>query len=358
MSNLPSTMTASVLRGVNDIVLEERPVPTCAPDEVLVQVSSVGVCGSDVHYYRHGKIGPYVVDAPMILGHEASGEIVAVGSDVDPTRVGKRVAIEPQRPCRKCEFCRAGDYNLCPDMEFYATPPVDGAFCDYVTIQADFAYDVPESISDNAAALMEPLSVGIAAAQKGGIKLGDTVLIAGGGPIGVIAAQVARAFGAADVVVADINPARRELAAKYGARVVDPAAESTENLRAHVFIDASGATPAILNGIRSLRSGGTVVLVGSADVIPLSVPEIAMREITVTGTFRYTNTWPIARELLLSGKVELDSLVTHVYGIEQVEEALTGEGAADSLKRIVLPGVRRVDDPQAAARGAAVRVAS
>lgn len=196
-------------------------------------------------------------------------------------------------------------------MEFYATPPIDGAFCEYVVIQDDFAYDVPDAISDHAAALMEPLSVGIAAAQKGGIKVGDTVLIAGGGPIGVIAAQVARAFGAAHVVVADIDPPRRELASKYGARVVDPVAESTENLNAHVFIDASGATPAILNGIRSLRSGGTAVLVGSADVIPLSVPEIAMREINVTGTFRYTNTWPIARALLLAGQVDLDSLVTH-----------------------------------------------
>jgi len=345
MSEIPSKMTASVLRGVGDIVLEQREVPSPAPDEVLVKVGSVGVCGSDVHYYQHGRIGDYVVNAPLVLGHEVSGDIVAVGSAVDPARVGQRVAIEPQRPCRVCEFCREGAYNLCPRMEFYATPPIDGAFCEYVLIQDDFAYEVPDTISDHAAALMEPLSVGIAAAQKGGIKVGDTVLIAGGGPIGVIAAQVARAFGAAEVVVADINPARRELAAGYGVRVVDPAAETTEDLGAHVFIDASGATPAILNGIRSVRAGGTVVLVGSADQIPLSVPEIAMREVNVTGTFRYTNTWPIARSLLTTGQVELDSLVTHEYGIEQVEEALTGEGAADSLKRMVLPGVLKVDDP-------------
>jgi L-iditol 2-dehydrogenase len=352
MSEIPSKMTASVLLGVGDIVLEEREVPSPAPDEVLIKVHSVGVCGSDVHYYKHGRIGDYVVDSPLILGHEASGEIVAAGSAVDPARIGQRVAIEPQRPCRVCEFCREGAYNLCPRMEFYATPPIDGAFCEYVLIQDDFAYEVPDSISDHAAALMEPLSVGIAAAQKGGIKVGDTVLIAGGGPIGVISAQVALAFGAADVVVADINPARRELASRYGARVIDPATVSTEDLGAHVFIDASGATPAILNGIRSVRAGGTVVLVGSADEIPLSVPEIAMREVNVTGTFRYTNTWPIARALLTRGQVELDSLVTHEYGIEQVEEALTGEGAADSLKRIVLPNVRKVADPPVQ-RGAA-----
>lgn len=349
MSDIPATMTASILRGIDDLALEERPVPAPAADEVLVQVLSVGVCGSDVHYYKHGRIGPYVVEAPLVLGHEVSGRIVAVGADVDPARVGRRVAIEPQRPCRRCDFCRAGDYNLCPKMEFYATPPIDGAFCDYVTIQDDFAYDVPDSISDHAAALMEPLSVAVAAAQKGGIKVGDTVLIAGGGPIGVITAQVVRAFGAADVVVADINPARRELVAKYGARAVDPATESTLDLHANVFIDASGATPAILNGIRSTRSGGTVVLVGSADEFPLSVPEVAMRELNVTGIFRYTGTWPIARTLLETGQVELDSLVTHVYGIEQVAEALGGEGSIDSLKRIVVPSVRRVDEPKVSA---------
>jgi L-iditol 2-dehydrogenase len=344
---IPTTMVASVLRAVHEIVLEERPVPVPAPDEVLVRVSSVGVCGSDVHYYEHGRIGPYVVQAPLVLGHEAGGTVVAVGADVDAGRVGQRVAIEPQRPCRHCEYCRSGAYNLCPRIEFFATPPVDGAFCEYVVISDDFAYEIPDMISDHAAALMEPLSVGIAAAQKGGIGVGDTVLIAGGGPIGVIAAQVARAFGAADVVVTDIDARRRDLAAKYGARVVDPATESTGTLGAHVFIDASGATPAILNGIRSTRSGGTVVLVGSADEIPLSVPEVAMRELNVTGIFRYTNTWPIGRALLTSGAVELDSLVTHVYGIEQVEQALTGEGAAGGLKRVVLPGVRRVAEPTA-----------
>ncbi|MCQ1946793.1 MULTISPECIES: NAD(P)-dependent alcohol dehydrogenase [unclassified Arthrobacter] len=342
---IPSTMTASVLRGVKDLIVEERPVPVPAADEVLIRVHSVGVCGSDVHYFQHGRIGPYVVESPLVLGHEASGTIVAVGADVDESRVGRRVAIEPQRPCRVCEFCREGAYNLCPKMEFYATPPIDGAFCEYVLIQDDFAYDVPDSISDHAAALMEPLSVGIAAAQKGGIKVGDTVLIAGGGPIGILTGQVARAFGATDVVVADINAGRRALAAGYGLRVVDPAADSTEQLGAHVFVDASGATPAILNGIRSTRAGGTVVLVGSADEFPLSVPEIAMRELSVTGTFRYTNTWPIARSLLISGLVEVDSLVTHEYGIEQVEDALVGEGAGNSLKRMVLPGVRTVENP-------------
>ncbi|RRD49971.1 NAD(P)-dependent alcohol dehydrogenase [Arachnia propionica] len=350
MSSLPETMRASVLRAVGDIVVEERPVPTPAADEVLIQVASVGVCGSDVHYYEHGAIGPYVVKSPLILGHEASGRIVAVGSGVDPARIGQRVAIEPQRPCRVCDHCRSGAYNLCPRMEFYATPPIDGAFCEYVTIQDDFAFEIPDSISDHAAALMEPLSVGIAAVQKAGVGIGDTVLIAGGGPIGVITGQVARAFGATDVLISDIDPARRDLAASHGLRVIDPATTSTEGMDAHSFIDASGATPAIVTGIRSVRPGGVVVLVGSADEIPLSVADIAMREVVVTGIFRYTNTWPIARTLLATGKVELDSLVTHVYGLDEVEAALTGEGTTGSLKRIVLPGVASVPEHDVRAR--------
>ncbi len=337
--DLPASMRASVLIGQGELRLEDRPVPKPAADEVLIKVLSVGVCGSDVHYYQHGRIGDFVVDTPLVLGHEASGVIVAVGSAVDPARIGERVSIEPQRPCRACEYCRAGAYNLCPHMEFFATPPIDGAFSEYVTIQHDFAYSVPDDISDDAAALIEPLSVGIAAVQKAGVRVGDSVLIAGGGPIGVITAQVARAYGAAEVVVSDIDASRRELALSFGAtRVIDPTSESVNDVAPHAFIDASGATAAILSGIEAVRPGGSVVLVGSAGDIPLSVPSIAMREVTVTGIFRYTNTWPIALSMLRSGTVDLDSLVTHRFGLEQVREALTGDGARGSLKRIVRPG--------------------
>ena len=229
-------------------------------------------------------------------------------------------------------------------MEFYATPPIDGAFCEYVTIQSDFAYPVPDSVSDHAAALIEPLSVGIAAAQKGGIERGHTVLIAGGGPIGILCAQVARAFGAAEVVVSDVNAHRRELVLQYGAtRAVDPAVPD-EDFTCDVFIDASGVNEAIEAGLARVRSGGTVVLVGSAETVPLPVPHVAMNEITVTGIFRYTNTWPIAIQMLADGDVDLDSLVTQVYGLDQVEEALTAEASPTALKRMVAPGVAHVND--------------
>lgn len=341
---VPEMMPASVLQKVGLISLETRPVPRCGPDEVLIQVGSVGVCGSDVHYYEHGRIGPYVVDAPVVLGHEAGGTIVAVGAEVPEDRIGERVAIEPQRPCRLCDYCKSGRYNLCPRMEFLATPPIDGAFCEYIVVPADFAFPVPETVSDHAAALIEPLSVGIAAAQKGGIGFGGTVLIAGAGPIGLMAAQVARAFGATSVIVSDIDPLRREVAHRYGATHVFDAADPV-GVEVDVFIDASGATPAILAGLEAVKPGGSAVLVGSAGQIPLDVSHVAMNEINLTGTFRYTNTWPIAIQLLADGAVEVDSLVTHVYGLEQVEDALTATSSTGALKRIVRPRVRFVEEP-------------
>lgn len=189
---LPTTMTASVLTPGLELVLEQRQVPVPDADQVLVQVSSVGVCGSDVHYFREGRIGDFVVDAPIVLGHEAAGTIVAVGSAVTPARIGERVSIEPQRPSFDSAQTLAGHYNLDPQMEFYATPPVDGAFAEFVLIQSVFAHRVPESVSDDAAALVEPLSVGIAAARKAALDPADRVLISGAGPIGLIMAQVAR----------------------------------------------------------------------------------------------------------------------------------------------------------------------
>jgi L-iditol 2-dehydrogenase len=336
---LPDSMRASVLTGAGQLSVERRPLPVVAPDEVLVKVAAVGVCGSDVHYYREGRIGEFVVDGPLVLGHEASGRIVAVGAEVDPSRVGERVGIEPQRPCRTCWQCKSGRYNLCPDMRFYATPPVDGAFCEYVTIQADFAHPVPDSISDDAAALLEPLSVGIWACRKARVTPGARVLIAGAGPIGVITAQTARAFGAAEIIVSDPAADRRALVRRFGAtRVIDPTTQSVADLGVDAFIDASGATPAVISGVSAVRGGGTVVLVGmGADEIALPIPVIQNRELTITGVFRYTDTWPTAAGLVASGQVDLDSLVTGRYGLDDVEKALSADQNPGSLKtRVVL----------------------
>ncbi|MDT5195554.1 MAG: L-iditol 2-dehydrogenase [Mycobacterium sp.] len=338
---MAKTMRASVMTGVGTLQIEERPVPSPGPHEVLIEVAAVGVCGSDVHYYRNGRIGDFIVEEPMILGHELSGRIAAVGDGVDAGRVGQRVAVEPQHPCRRCRQCTAGRYNMCPEMKFYATPPVDGAFCRYVTIGAEMAHPVPDSMSDDAAALLEPLSVAIATMRKAEIAPGSTILIAGAGPIGVICAQAARAFGAARIVVSDPVPSRRERVLRFGAtEVLDPAVDDIAALDPQVdaFIDASGAAPAVVSGIMAVGPAGRVVLVGMGTgdyALPISY--IQFMEITVTGVFRYTDTWPAAIHLVSSGAIDLDSLVTGRYDLDHVADALDSDTEPTSLKSIVTP---------------------
>lgn len=337
---LPDTMRASVMTGVETLRIEDRPVPAPGPREVLVEVAAVGVCGSDVHYYRHGRIGDFVVDEPMILGHELSGRIAAVGDGVDPGRIGQRVAVEPQHPCRRCTQCTAGRYNLCPEMKFYATPPVDGAFCRYVTIDDDMAHPVPDSMSDEAAALLEPLSVAITTMRKAGVAPGTSVLIAGAGPIGVICAQAAKAFGAARIVVSDPVASRREGALRFGAtEVLDPMTDDVSSIDpVDAFIDASGVPVAVVAGIKAVGPAGRVVLVGmGADEYALPVSHIQNLEITVTGVFRYTDTWPAAIHLVASGAVDLDAMVTGRYDLEHAADALESDTDPDSLKSIVRP---------------------
>lgn len=335
------TMRASVMTAVGTVVVQHRPVPKPESHEVLVEVAAVGVCGSDVHYYRHGRIGDFVVENPMILGHELAGRISAVGDFVDPGRVGQRVAVEPQRPCRRCRQCTAGRYNLCPHIEFYATPPVDGAFCRYVTIDAEMAHPVPDSVSDEAAALLEPLSVAIAAMRKARVVPGSSILIAGAGPIGVMCAQTARAFGAARIVMSDPIAQRRERAARFGAtELLDPTNDDVAQLDPQVdaFVDASGAPPAVVSGIRAVGPAGRVVLVGmGAENYALPVSYVQNMEITLTGVFRYSDTWPAAIHLAATGAVDLDAMVTGRYDLDHVAEALDADTDPASLKSIVTP---------------------
>ncbi|OIH85278.1 NAD(P)-dependent alcohol dehydrogenase [Arthrobacter sp. UCD-GKA] len=332
-------MRVSLLDAAGSVRLAECPIPVPGHGEVLVRVAAVGICGSDTHYFEHGRIGPFIVEEPLVLGHEASGRIVAVGAGVSDHRIGERISIEPQAPCRRCRQCKSGQYNLCPEMAFFATPPVDGAFAEYVVIGEDFAHTVPESISDAAAALIEPLSVGIWACQKGEVQAGSRVLVTGAGPIGVIAAQVARAFGASEVHITDVSAERLDVALLHGATHAHHAGDRLEGLDVDVFIDAAGAEAAIRSGISAVRPAGTVVLVGlGSDDVSIPVGLIRNREIKMTGVFRYANTWPLAIRLLAEDRIDLDSLVTDSFGLEDVEKALLSSRGAGKMKTIVLPG--------------------
>ena len=334
-------MRVSVLRGAGDLVVEDRPAPAPGPHDVLVQVASVGVCGSDVHYFEHGRIGSHVVEAPLVLGHEASGVVVEVGASVTRLAVGQRVSVEPGVPDFSCVQCLAGRYNLCEDMRFYATPPIDGAFAELVTVHEQFAHPVPDTLSDDAAALLEPLSVGLWACRKGEVGAGTRVLVTGAGPVGLVAMQTALALGAASVLVTDVNPHRLALARELGATdTLDVSASpvSSTGLSVDVLLECSGHPPATADAIRAVAPAGRVVLVGmGGDEMTLPVSRIQERELTVTGTFRYAHTWPAAIALAASGRVQLDRLVTGHYGLDEVRDALT---AARTDARTIKPVVR------------------
>lgn len=338
---IPEKMQASFLDAVETIRLAEIDVPRPGAGQVLVELRAVGVCGSDVHYYDHGGIGEYMPDGPMILGHEASGVIVGLGLGVPESRRGERVSIEPQRPCRRCSQCKAGRYNLCPDIAFLATPPYDGAFTQYLVVETDFAHTVPDTMSFEAAALCEPLSVAIWALRKAVVGPGSRVLIAGAGPIGLICAQTARAFGASEVFVSDPVSERREIALQVGATtVIDPIVEEVSAAACDVdaFIDASGSAAAVYAGVEAVARAGRVVLVGSGLVrgeLPLS--RIQIRELTVTGVFRYANTWPLAIDLASSGRVDLDSLVTGRFSLSETELAMRAGKSPTAVKAVVYP---------------------
>jgi L-iditol 2-dehydrogenase len=336
-----TTMRAAVLRGIADLALEERPVPEPGPGEVLVRVTAVGVCGSDVHYYERGHIGEHVVRQPLVLGHEPAGTVVALGPGATRHRAGQRVSIEPGVPCLRCAQCLSGRYNLCPEMRFLATPPVDGALCEYVAVPEAFAHPVPDTLSDDAAALLEPLSVGVWACQKGRIGPGRRVLVNGAGPIGLVSAQCARAFGASDVAVADVNARRLRLARDLGATTVDVSQTSLADagVEPDVLLECSGHPAAIRSALLTVARAGRAVLVGmGGDEVPLPLSYVQNREIELTGTFRYANTWPTAIALAAAGLVDLDRLVTAHFGLADAENALTaGSTDPDAVKSIVVP---------------------
>jgi L-iditol 2-dehydrogenase len=333
----------AVMDGVGQLRLEERPVPEPGPKEVLVEVSSVGVCGSDVHFFEHGRIGLDVVEPPHVLGHEMAGVVVAHGPGATTPPIGSRVAVEPSRPCGVCRVCRAGRYNLCPDMRYFSAPPMDGAFARFVTAPESFAFPVPDHVSDDAAALIEPVSVVLYAGRRSRIGGGDRVLISGAGPIGLLMAQVARALGATAVAVSDVNERRLALAARTAAtQVVDVSTSSLQDKvgEVDVFVECSGNPAALSSGINCVRRAGTVTLVGMSPQQTVEIPIAVMqaREITLVPTFRFANVYPAAIELVASAAIDPEAIVTGHFTLEETERALrAGQTDEASVKAMVHP---------------------
>lgn len=333
-------MKCAVLYGVDDVRIEGRPVPVPGPGEVLVKIQRVGVCGSDVHYFKQGRIGDFVVQAPMILGHESAGIVVATGDQVTRFRAGDRVAIEPGYTCGKCEYCRSGHYNLCPDVVFMATPPVDGAMAEYVAWPEDFSFALPDNMTFDDGAMMEPLSVGLWAVERGQLRPGDSVAIFGCGPIGLVTLQAARIAGATTLICVDIEPSRLARAASLGATATidDKSRTAVEQIRAlmiqqgrderragvDVAFETAGSVPTTRNALAVTRHGGVAVLTGlpSQPMVELDIVSAASKEIDIRGQFRYANRYPSAIALTSSDRIDVASLVTHHFPLDQAAEAL------------------------------------
>lgn len=340
--------TAAFLTELEKIEFREVEVPKIKADEILVKMEAVGVCGSDVHYYSHGKIGDFVVEFPFILGHECAGTIVEAGSNVTHLKVGDRVALEPGVPCGSCEFCLSGKYNLCPEVQFFATPPYHGCLMNYVSHRAQFAFKLPDNVSSVEGALVEPLAIGINAALTGGVKLGDTVVVFGAGCIGLVSLLASKAYGATKVIVVDVIEKRLAVAKSMGAiplnaKECDVLAEIkrlTEGKGAQVVIDCAGTNTTICQTVHVAKSGGTIVWVGLASdsVNGLNIGPISTKELTIKSIFRYKNLYPTTIAAIADGKIDISGIISDKYKFEDTSRAFaeTLKNAQNIVKSVIV----------------------
>ncbi|WP_339319180.1 NAD(P)-dependent alcohol dehydrogenase [Paenibacillus sp. FSL R10-2734] len=330
---LTGKMNAAIMDKQLSISVKQIDIPVPKDNEALIKVYCIGICGSDVHYYEHGRIGRYVVKEPIILGHELAGEVVEVGKKVSNITVGDRVAVEPGVTCGHCDYCKSGRYNLCPDVAFLATPPVNGAWAEYIVMPSDYLFKLPDSMSYEEGAMLEPLSVGFHAMMRGKVQPFDRVLITGLGPIGLLAGQAAKLFGVSEIYGTDVVPFRRELAMDMGfTAALDPVNESVEQRLNELtggsgvtlVVESSGNAQAMADTIKLVRRGGRIVFVGlPADgVIPMDMGQFIDAEIDAYGVFRYANTYPAAIQALQHSSLEIEKIVTHRFALTDTQEAL------------------------------------
>jgi L-iditol 2-dehydrogenase len=332
----PTTMTTSRLYGIGDLRIEEAAVPEPGYGEVLLKIASVGTCGSDVHYFVEGAIGDAVVEEPITMGHEFSAWIAALGEgvaeEVPDLEVGGLVAVEPAIPCGVCESCQHGHPNLCPDVQFCGTPPIDGVFAEYAVMPAENCFPLPEGFTADEGALLEPLGVAIHAVDLAHLKPGQTVAVLGAGPIGLLTAAVARVAGAGQILMTEPLDFRREFALEYCAdEVFDPGSEdvvsaileATSGRGVDVAFEAAGASETPEHAARVTRPGGKVIVIGipSDNQMLMSASNVRRKGLTIKLVRRMKHTYPRAIAMVHSGMIDILPLATHHYPLDQIKEA-------------------------------------
>jgi len=348
-------MKALVLEEKLHLSLRDIELPAnLGPYDVRIRIGRVGICGSDVHYYTHGRIGPFVVNAPMVLGHEAAGVVIEAGGHVSGLKPGDRVCMEPGIPDMSSRASREGRYNLDPGVRFWATPPIHGCLAGEVVHPAAFTFKLPDHVSLAEGAMVEPFAVGMHAATKAQIKPGATAVVIGAGPIGIMVALAALAAGAGQVVISDLAVEKLAIAGKYAGIVpfniregslAAYAAQLTDGWGADVVFEASGSPKAFEGIFDLLAPGGTVVLVGMPpDPIFFDVVAAQAKEARVETIFRYANVYPKAVALLASGKVDLEPLISANFGFDEsiaaFERAAEGRPSDVKLQIVVEESVR------------------
>lgn len=332
-------MKVAVMEGIGKMAFTERDIPTPKDNEVLVKLEYVGICGSDLHYYETGNMGSCVVKPPFVLGHEPAGIVTALGSKVTDLKIGDKVALEPGKTCGHCTFCKQGKYNLCPDVIFFATPPVNGVFQEYVAHEAALCFKLPENVSTLEGALIEPLAVGFHAAREGGAQIGQTAVITGAGCIGLVTLLALKAIGITKIYVVDMMPKRLDKALELGATAVintktqDTAAELlrlTEGKGCDIAFETAGTDLTTSLLIHAVKKGSVIVLVGYSANGTLTIPSsLALdKELTFKTIFRYRHIYPMAIDAVASGKVNLKGIVSNIFAFDDIQHAMD-ESVAD-----------------------------
>jgi D-xylulose reductase len=344
-------MVALVLEKAHELSLREIELPTAlGPHDVRIAISTVGICGSDVHYFEHGAIGQFIVREPMVMGHEASGTVVECGREVTHLKAGDRVCMEPGIPDPNSRASHLGIYNLDPAVRFWATPPVHGCLTPFVVHPAAYTFKLPDTVSFAEGAMVEPLAVGMHAATKAKIKPGDLAVVLGAGPIGMVTALSALAGGCSQVVITDVVPEKLELARTLGPIIpvnvakeslVDVVNKLTDNWGADLVFEASGNARSIASVFEPLCPGGRVVFVGMpSSAVQVDIVAAQAKEASIETIFRYAHMYPRALALLGSGKIDVKPLLTDTFAFQDSIKAFdyaTHVKPASVKIQIVLP---------------------